>query len=188
MEARGGNGYIEDWVNPRLLRDAHLGSIWEGSSNVIALDVLRAIRRDHAHEALFTDIAARLDAVRDPAVARAAALLRPRLAGLRGRVELTAGLPRDEAELPMLELSDRLYQLYAASLLVEEAEAQARAGSYRKLVLAAEFIRRRLTADPDGWPGPRPGSGACFPALMRWQPVPGETARSLLDVLEQRSP
>jgi alkylation response protein AidB-like acyl-CoA dehydrogenase len=188
MEARGGNGYIEDWVNPRLLRDAHLGSIWEGSSNVIALDVLRAIARDGAHEALFSDIAARLDAVRDPAVARAAALLRPRLAGLRGRVELTAGLPRDEAELPMLELSDRLYQLYAASLLVEEAEAQARAGSYRKLVLAAEFIRRRLTADPDGWPGPRPGSGACFPALMRWQPVPGETARSLLDVLEQRSP
>lgn len=45
MEIRGGNGYIEDWVNPRLVRDAHLGSIWEGSSNVIALDVLRCMRR-----------------------------------------------------------------------------------------------------------------------------------------------
>jgi acyl-CoA dehydrogenase len=187
MEARGGNGYIEDWVNPRLLRDAHLGSIWEGSSNVIALDVLRAITRDNAHEALFADIAARLDAVRDPAVARAAALLRPRLTRLRGRVERVMGLPRDEAERPMIDLSDRLYQFYAASLLVEEAEAQARAGSERKLVLAAEFIRRRLTADPDGWLGPRPGSGACFPALLRWQPVPAGAADSLLDMLEEQA-
>ncbi len=42
MEVRGGCGYIEDWADPRLLRDAHLGSIWEGTSNIVALDVLRA--------------------------------------------------------------------------------------------------------------------------------------------------
>ena len=46
MEVRGGCGYIEEWPDPRLLRDAHLGSIWEGTSNIVALDVLRAIRRD----------------------------------------------------------------------------------------------------------------------------------------------
>jgi alkylation response protein AidB-like acyl-CoA dehydrogenase len=33
MEVRGGCGYIEEWIEPRLLRDAHLGSIWEGASN-----------------------------------------------------------------------------------------------------------------------------------------------------------
>jgi acyl-CoA dehydrogenase len=46
MEVRGGCGYIEDWADPRLVRDAHLGSIWEGTSNIVALDVLRAIRRE----------------------------------------------------------------------------------------------------------------------------------------------
>ena len=46
MEVRGGCGYIEEWVEPRLVRDAHLGSIWEGTSNIVALDVLRAIRRN----------------------------------------------------------------------------------------------------------------------------------------------
>src|SRR5690606_3026283 len=46
MEVRGGCGYIEEWVEPRLLRDAHLGSIWEGTSNIVALDVLRAIERN----------------------------------------------------------------------------------------------------------------------------------------------
>ena len=52
MEVRGGCGYIEEWSDPRLLRDAHLGSIWEGTSNIVALDVLRAIDRENALPAL----------------------------------------------------------------------------------------------------------------------------------------
>lgn len=43
MEVRGGCGYIEEWSDPRLVRDSHLGSIWEGTSNIVALDVIRAI-------------------------------------------------------------------------------------------------------------------------------------------------
>jgi acyl-CoA dehydrogenase len=52
MEVRGGCGYIEEWPDARLLRDAHLGSIWEGTSNIVALDVLRAIARENALGAL----------------------------------------------------------------------------------------------------------------------------------------
>jgi len=52
MEMRGGTGYIEEWPDARLLRDAHLGSIWEGTSNIVAQDVLRAIRREGALDAL----------------------------------------------------------------------------------------------------------------------------------------
>ncbi len=48
MEVRGGCGYIEEWSDARLVRDAHLGSIWEGTSNIVALDVSRAISRDDA--------------------------------------------------------------------------------------------------------------------------------------------
>jgi acyl-CoA dehydrogenase len=48
MEVRGGCGYIEEWPDARLLRDAHLGSIWEGTSNIVALDVVRAISRNQA--------------------------------------------------------------------------------------------------------------------------------------------
>ena len=52
MEVRGGCGYIEEWTEPRLLRDAHLGSIWEGTSNIVAIDVLRAIRKEGSLPAL----------------------------------------------------------------------------------------------------------------------------------------
>lgn len=61
MEVRGGCGYIEEWSEPRLLRDAHLGSIWEGTSNIVALDVMRAIRREDALPALRTLVGALLD-------------------------------------------------------------------------------------------------------------------------------
>jgi putative acyl-CoA dehydrogenase len=45
MEVLGGNGYVEESGLPRLYRQAPLNSIWEGSGNVIALDVLRAMDR-----------------------------------------------------------------------------------------------------------------------------------------------
>ncbi|MGE0716506.1 MAG: acyl-CoA dehydrogenase family protein, partial [Alphaproteobacteria bacterium] len=74
MEVRGGCGYVEEWPEARLLREAHLGSIWEGTSNVVALDVLRAARRDAAAQALETDLRRRLALVPAPlagALARA---------------------------------------------------------------------------------------------------------------------
>ena len=52
MEMRGGCGYIEEWVEQRLVRESHLGSIWEGTSNIIALDVIRASKKVEAHKAL----------------------------------------------------------------------------------------------------------------------------------------
>ncbi len=48
LECHGGAGYIEESVMPRLFRESPLNSIWEGSGNVICLDVLRAIHRDPA--------------------------------------------------------------------------------------------------------------------------------------------
>ncbi|MDQ3504427.1 MAG: acyl-CoA dehydrogenase family protein [Actinomycetota bacterium] len=46
LEVLGGNGYVEESGMPRLFRESPLNSIWEGSGNVIALDVLRALGRD----------------------------------------------------------------------------------------------------------------------------------------------
>ncbi|MET9736321.1 DNA alkylation response protein [Streptomyces sp. NPDC006458] len=69
LECLGGNGYVEDSGMPRHYREAPLLSIWEGSGNVNALDVLRALTRDpRTADALFSELAlaqgadARLDA------------------------------------------------------------------------------------------------------------------------------
>jgi alkylation response protein AidB-like acyl-CoA dehydrogenase len=62
LEMRGGIGYIEEFATARLLRDAHLGSIWEGTGNIVAIDTLtRAVGRHGADAALAADLHARLD-------------------------------------------------------------------------------------------------------------------------------
>lgn len=59
MECLGGIGYVEDGVMPLLYREAPLNSIWEGSGNVICLDVLRTLTRDAAaRDALRAELAA----------------------------------------------------------------------------------------------------------------------------------
>ncbi len=53
MEAHGGNGYVEEGVMPRIFRQSPLNSIWEGSGNVICLDVLRAMTKETHTTAAF---------------------------------------------------------------------------------------------------------------------------------------
>jgi putative acyl-CoA dehydrogenase len=80
LECLGGNGYVEDSGMPRHYREAPLLSIWEGSGNVNALDVLRALSREPSTaEALFGELALAqgADARLDTAVTR----LRNRLSG-----------------------------------------------------------------------------------------------------------
>ncbi|MFD0412741.1 acyl-CoA dehydrogenase family protein [Streptomyces sp. NPDC127108] len=55
LECLGGNGYVEESGMPRLLREAPLNSIWEGSGNVQALDVLRALQREPEALAAFLE-------------------------------------------------------------------------------------------------------------------------------------
>ncbi|MFP4519737.1 MAG: acyl-CoA dehydrogenase family protein, partial [Oceanicaulis sp.] len=57
MEAHGGAGYVEEHPLPRLFRQSPLNAIWEGSGNVIALDVLRALAKDPtARDALAAEL------------------------------------------------------------------------------------------------------------------------------------
>jgi len=55
LECLGGNGYTEEWPLARVYREQPLLSIWEGSGNVIALDVLRALARTPAALGVFFD-------------------------------------------------------------------------------------------------------------------------------------
>ncbi|MEU3165605.1 isovaleryl-CoA dehydrogenase [Streptosporangium sp. NPDC006930] len=58
LECLGGNGYVEESQMPRLFRESPLNGIWEGSGNVAALDVLRALGREpEAREAFFAEVA-----------------------------------------------------------------------------------------------------------------------------------
>ncbi|MEJ3744334.1 acyl-CoA dehydrogenase family protein [Actinomycetes bacterium KLBMP 9797] len=64
VESFGGAGYVEDTGVPRLLRDAQVLPIWEGTTNVLALDVLRAVARDDAGKPVLARVVAAADLAR----------------------------------------------------------------------------------------------------------------------------
>ncbi|MBS7788816.1 acyl-CoA dehydrogenase family protein [Roseococcus sp. SDR] len=134
MEVRGGCGYIEEWPEARLLRDAHLGSIWEGTSNIIALDVLRAAERERGFEALQALIT-RLQAEAPlPGLPEALA----RAANLLDRAQADPALARAAASA--------LYHLTSAAALAWEA---ARTGDADRAALARMVLTHRvLPRDP----------------------------------------
>ncbi|WP_207477226.1 isovaleryl-CoA dehydrogenase [Arenibaculum pallidiluteum] len=110
LECHGGNGYVEDGPMPRLYREAPLNAIWEGSGNVICLDVLRTLRREPAAlEALEAELGA--------------------AAGLDGRLDAWVRttrelLARPEAlEAQARRLVERLALALQAGLLLRHAPA-----------------------------------------------------------------
>jgi len=176
MNIRGGNGYIEEWVNARLLRDAHLGSIWEGAENVVALDVARAAERNGAHESLFRELADRLKTVEHPAVRPHADAVAAVLPGVRAHLERLLAADETTREARMAAMCDRLAALVCSALLAVEADHEARAGhGFGKLLVAAEYRRRNLErVDPLEYGD----SGvAWLDALVDGSPVPAAAAR-----------
>ncbi|MFJ2931383.1 acyl-CoA dehydrogenase family protein [Streptomyces sp. NPDC087219] len=112
LECLGGNGYVEDSGLPRLYRESPLPSIWEGSGNVAALDVLRAMaRQPQAVEAFFAEVD--LGAGADRRLDAAVAGLRKDLAGL--------GAP-DAAAYGARRLVERLALVLQGSLLVRHGD------------------------------------------------------------------
>jgi acyl-CoA dehydrogenase len=151
LETLGGNGYIEDWVNPRLVRDALLGSIWEGSSNVMALDVLRCMRKDQAHRVLADAYSARLDALSAGFASLSAATLLKRWSGLAKRGDHILTLAKDGQEIRIGDFTDALCHLTAATLLLEQAVYESEHGyGDRKRLVAISFIERLV--EPDAIP------------------------------------
>jgi hypothetical protein len=144
MEMRGGVGYIEEFVTPRLLRDAHLGSIWEGTGNIVALDALtRAVGRHGAESALGADLHARLD---DSASVPQA--WRDKLHGLTDKaIAFAREVARhSENEADARRATSTLYQVASAVAMTwEGARIHAARGDARRVLLARAVIDHRLT-------------------------------------------
>ena len=172
MNVRGGNGYVEEWVNARLLRDAYLGAIWEGSTNVVALDVQRAILKDGCLAPFAAFVGARLDAVQERAAKPAADLVRTALADIQQRAAAWPGRDTADRELDARGAAETLYHVLATALLLEEGQTlRQRRGDFRKLLVATLYARRWLAPTS---PGVSPFSSRTLAHLERlvdWQPV-----------------
>jgi acyl-CoA dehydrogenase len=144
MEVRGGNGFIEDWPDARLLRDVYVHAIWEGSGNVIALDVQRAIEHG-ALPGYLGDTERRAEAV---SAGAAVAPLGGALIDALHRVEAQLGALNaiddpDARQLPLRRIARRMATLAIGARLAEEAnEFAADTGSGRLGWIASRYVSR----------------------------------------------
>ncbi|MDO9296441.1 acyl-CoA dehydrogenase family protein [Bradyrhizobium sp.] len=148
LEMRGGIGYIEEFATSRLLRDAHLGSIWEGTGNIVAIDALkRAVGRHGAEAALAADLHARLD--------DSASVPQAWRSRLRDLTDRAIGFAREVAsrmdnEAEARRATSLLYHVASAVALAwEGGRIHEMRGDARRLLLSRMVIDHRVAAgDP----------------------------------------
>lgn len=144
VELYGGNGYCEDWGQTRLLRDAVCHPIWEGSENICALDVLRAVRRERSDEAALSRIDAALEAATDgPDFLReavdAVSAARDELARRAAAVDT---VETDWTHAHASRFTDLVTRTVQGALLCERGVDDPRAA-----LVALRYARRRLLPD-----------------------------------------
>ena len=144
-EVLGGNGYVREFVTPRLLRDAQVLPIWEGTSNVLSLDLLRALEREDAHEALLPAIQDHLGVVEHPSLRETADAVEDEFAGLQEALVHLAGTDTEYAQLQAKELAEYVFDVCTAALLCAEAQAELdHEDNARKALVAERFVDTRL--------------------------------------------
>jgi alkylation response protein AidB-like acyl-CoA dehydrogenase len=160
IEACGGAGYIEDTGLPRILADAQVLPIWEGTTNVLSLDTLRALGKGGALEALDAELERCLAGARDPGLAQPGAVAR---AALRHAI----GWVREAMAEPVrLEAGARRFAMtlgasLSLALLIDHAQWCLDHGfGPRTAAAARRFAERGIDQIGPGGPGGGAGGDA----------------------------
>ncbi|MCP1726276.1 alkylation response protein AidB-like acyl-CoA dehydrogenase [Natronospira proteinivora] len=122
LEAFGGAGYVEDTRLPQLLRNAQVLPIWEGTTNVLSLDLLRAMQRNDGWTQLIDALDARLKAITTTAFSREREIIQAELNTLAHWPEQLQAVSSEALQANARKLAFRLAALVAAVLLLEQAE------------------------------------------------------------------
>ncbi|MGM7702565.1 acyl-CoA dehydrogenase family protein [Pseudalkalibacillus sp. Hm43] len=137
IEMHGGNGYIEDFVTPRLLRDAQVLTVWEGTANILGLEVLRLINKYNGAKIFTTYIEKLLNDIPDD--------LHPYLSPIK------TGLKRMDDFIQQVQKFDPKTQTYHAKKIANlmtdlylsgSAFTEAMNGGERKLLIARQFCKQ----------------------------------------------
>jgi alkylation response protein AidB-like acyl-CoA dehydrogenase len=167
LEAFGGAGYVEDTGLPVLLRDSQVLSIWEGTTNVLALDTLRAFD-GAAWAALRAKVAGCVQAARDARLVEAGRVAEMALGRAAGWLEAAQQLNQTALELGARRFAMTLGRALELALLVEHAQwsldreqdRRARAAALRFAQTAVDLIAEVDVGDAYALANDRPMPGS----------------------------
>ncbi|MFJ8088574.1 acyl-CoA dehydrogenase family protein [Lysinibacillus sp. NPDC095746] len=128
IELHGGNGYIEDFVTPRLLRDAQVLTVWEGTANILALELIRLVDKFHAHEMFIRVMEERLEKLAGSPLVE---IVVDQLAKLDSTLQTFSRLDDATKSFEAKKVAEKMAHLYESVVAVEWA--QKFGGKYEKL-------------------------------------------------------
>jgi acyl-CoA dehydrogenase len=183
IELMGGNGYVATFGMPRLLRDAQINPIWEGTSNICALDLWRAINRRRGHEPVLDHCEQLVAALTTGPAHRVGQAALHAVADAREAIAALAAASRSRQEQQARRLADLVGDAVALAAMATEADAEISGdGDHRKAVVAELFASRmnsahsRRSAVLDGFGG----VPELYPALFGDAPLDAAAYRDAL--------
>jgi alkylation response protein AidB-like acyl-CoA dehydrogenase len=145
LESFGGAGYIETTGLPRLLRDAQVLPIWEGTTNVLSLDVLRALGRTDALAALRRQVERSRSHLTSKSRIDNAQMLQEQVQRLERHANEIAK-DADNGAASARDLAMAIGRVYTGTLLLEQAEADVESGRSDATVVASRWCALALSA------------------------------------------
>ena len=119
IEMHGGNGYIEDFVTPRLLRDAQVLTVWEGTANILGLEVVRLVNKYHAHTVFIDEMTNRLNDLADNSLK---AIVVTKLKELINDLNTFATLNEDIQTFESKSIAKKIAHIFESVVAIEWAE------------------------------------------------------------------
>jgi alkylation response protein AidB-like acyl-CoA dehydrogenase len=149
MELHGGNGYIEEYPTPRLIRDALVNPIWEGTANIQALEILKNLQRGGV-KPFMEDIRSTLEHIQHPDLARYRDVLTEEADRLEEVMEQLLKSDAERQAASAKKLADWMYDVFSAVHLLEECEYDLNtAQDARRALVLEHWLNMTLRPRPD---------------------------------------
>jgi acyl-CoA dehydrogenase len=149
LELHGGNGYIEEYVMPRLLRDAIVNPVWEGTANIQSLEILKTLQKA-GPESFMKDLFQTLRHITHPKLQQ----LKGKFIDEANRAEklINHVIQQNNHMQSALakKLANFMYDVYAGVHLLEEAQYDLHEfGDERRMLIAEQWSHLKFTTSPD---------------------------------------
>lgn len=174
IETHGGNGFIEEYITPRLLRDAQVLSVWEGPSNILALDLIRVMKKENGHDVFFRVMEREIDRLSHPYSQPFKETLAATIDELKESLRFLMTQSEDVMTYHMKTFANALADVFNLVTVLKEAEDQAdTTGNVRKFIVARLFKKRHFDQPTHrGMLNNRLEDLAFFKELVEYETVP----------------
>lgn len=146
IEMHGGNGYIEDFITPRLLRDAQVLTVWEGTANILGLEILRLFNKMNGYQVFKSFIEEKLVDTPQTLIDESEIIMK-KLEELNEIVHYTATLDTNTQSYNSKKIANKMADLVEAVTALEDAKEHIRKEYIAKVLIHERYFKDEINKE-----------------------------------------